>query len=87
LWNYRKSAALEDSNIAFAKELGKLMQTATVKALGQTIGIAAPTWECKQCHQDIGEELTVALHLIDGVLYGWCEACFTNRNNIPQPAA
>ena len=33
-------------------------------------------WECKQCHQLIPDSETVAYHLIDGVLYGWCQACF-----------
>lgn len=37
------------------------------------------TWECKQCHQYITEDHTVAYHLIDGILYGWCESCFSQR--------
>jgi len=45
----------------------------------QVTGILKRTWECKQCHQHINEEHTVAYHLIDGVLYGWCESCFSQR--------
>jgi hypothetical protein len=37
------------------------------------------TWECKQCHQSVGEEHTIAYHLIDGILYGWCDSCFSQR--------
>ncbi|HVG21291.1 MAG TPA: hypothetical protein VNI02_19775 [Blastocatellia bacterium] len=36
-------------------------------------------WECKQCHQMIAENDTVAYHLVDRVLYGWCESCFGQR--------
>ncbi len=42
------------------------------KTLGQQ-------WECRDCHQPVAEDQTVAYHLIDKVLYGWCEACFQNR--------
>lgn len=36
-------------------------------------------WECKHCHQPISEHDTVAYHLIDGILYGWCPNCFSQR--------
>ena len=42
-------------------------------------GILKRSWECKQCHQSVAEDCTVAFHLIDGVLYGWCESCFQQR--------
>ena len=32
--------------------------------------------ECKQCHRLIGHSETVAYHLVEKVLYGWCETCF-----------
>lgn len=37
-------------------------------------------WECKECHQIILPEETVAYHLVDKVLYGWCEPCFGQRS-------
>ena len=37
------------------------------------------TWECKECHYLIAEQDTVAYHLVNGVLYGWCETCFGQR--------
>ena len=40
----------------------------------------AVNWECKQCHRRISDSETVAYHLIDGVLYGWCETCFAARH-------
>lgn len=47
-------------------------------------------WECKHCHQPITEHDTVAYHLIDGVLYGWCPSCFSQRApanaNAAEPA-
>lgn len=45
----------------------------------QVTGLLKRTWECKQCHQSVAEEHTIAYHLIDGILYGWCEACFNQR--------
>lgn len=33
-------------------------------------------WECKHCHQPVKDEDSVASHLIDGFLYGWCRPCF-----------
>jgi len=36
-------------------------------------------WECKECHHLIAEQDTVAYHLVNGVLYGWCESCFGQR--------
>jgi hypothetical protein len=37
-------------------------------------------WECKHCHQPISDAETVAYHLISGILYGWCEACFRRQD-------
>jgi hypothetical protein len=44
-------------------------------------------WECKECHAMIAANETVAYHLIDQILYGWCEPCFTSRNEIRVQAA
>ena len=48
-------------------------------ALEQAKGGAVRKWECKQCHQLVAESETIAYHLIDGILYGWCENCFRER--------
>ena len=53
----------------------KLMAVVFEKAKGG----AGRKWECKQCHQLVTESETIAYHLIDGVLYGWCEGCFGER--------
>ncbi|KAF0249317.1 MAG: hypothetical protein FD167_1280 [bacterium] len=37
----------------------------------------ATLWECKQCHHSVTEEDSVAFHLIEGFLYGWCRPCFS----------
>ena len=45
-------------------------------------------WECKECHQLIPDEETVAYRFVNGVLYGWCRPCFTQRNDRnSQPAS
>jgi len=36
-------------------------------------------WECKHCRRLISDAETVAYHLINRILYGWCEACFRQR--------
>jgi len=46
-----------------------------------------PKWECKECHQQIAEDSNVAYHLIDGILYGWCEPCFTRRGDASNKMA
>jgi hypothetical protein len=46
----------------------------------QVSGMLKRTWECKQCHQTVAEEHTIAYHLIDGILYGWCDACFNQQS-------
>jgi len=33
-------------------------------------------WECKECNRSIKEDDSVAFHLIDGILYGWCRRCY-----------
>jgi hypothetical protein len=35
-------------------------------------------WECKECHKKIKASDSVAFHLVDGFLYGWCRSCFDN---------
>ena len=37
------------------------------------------SWECKDCHDTISDEESVAYRLVDGILYGWCVQCFENR--------
>lgn len=44
-------------------------------------------WECKQCHAMISSYETVAYHLVDRILYGWCEPCFTRRDAEATQAA
>jgi hypothetical protein len=44
-------------------------------------------WECKQCHSIIDSHETVAYHLVDRVLYGWCEPCFNTRPDISTQVA
>jgi hypothetical protein len=34
-------------------------------------------WECKECHTMIDDDRTIAYHLVDRILYGWCETCFS----------
>ncbi|MCI0485182.1 MAG: hypothetical protein L0229_01010 [Blastocatellia bacterium] len=41
--------------------------------------VCKSTWECKECHRAVAAEETVAFHLVDQVLYGWCESCFNRR--------
>jgi hypothetical protein len=53
----------------------------------QVAGILKRTWECKQCHEHISEDHTVAYHLIDGILYGWCESCFSHRADLKRAIA
>jgi len=45
----------------------------------QATGARGRTWECKECHHLISEEDTVAYHLVDRILYGWCISCFERR--------
>ena len=37
------------------------------------------TLECKECHNPVTQADLVAYHLVDRVLYGWCQACFKGR--------
>ena len=53
----------------------------------QVAAILKHTWECKQCHQNITDERNVAYHLIDGILYGWCESCFSQRPSLNKAIA
>lgn len=43
-------------------------------------------WECKDCHHMISPEETMAYHLVDKILYGWCQSCFNQRNSKPEKA-
>jgi hypothetical protein len=45
----------------------------------QEKGMQGRVWECKQCHELIDAEETVAFHLVDKILYGWCQPCFNHR--------
>jgi late competence protein required for DNA uptake (superfamily II DNA/RNA helicase) len=47
--------------------------------LEKVMNMNSRKWECKQCHRMIEESDTVAYHLVDQILYGWCEACFQLR--------
>jgi hypothetical protein len=38
-------------------------------------------FSCKDCHRPLTDSETVAYRLIQGVLYGWCDACFSNRDS------
>jgi len=42
--------------------------------------------ECKQCHGFISSTETIAYHLVDQILYGWCGDCFARRAEV-EPAA
>jgi len=53
----------------------------------QAVGIPKRTWECKECHQHIAADCTVAYHLIEGILYGWCEPCFSHRGDASNQIA
>jgi len=53
----------------------------------QVAGILKRTWECKQCHQHVADDRTVAYHLIEGTLYGWCEHCFSQRPDVTRLVA
>ena len=35
--------------------------------------------ECKECHRPVIQTELVAYHLVDRVLYGWCQSCFKAR--------
>ena len=35
--------------------------------------------ECKDCHRPVTQTDLVAYHLVDRVLFGWCESCFKAR--------
>lgn len=39
-------------------------------------------WECKQCRNLLTADDTVAYHLVDSVLYGWCTQCFDGRRTV-----
>ena len=37
------------------------------------------TLECKECRRPVTQAELVAYHLVDRVLYGWCQSCFKAR--------
>ncbi len=41
--------------------------------------VSTLTFPCKGCHQPVSDAETNAYHLIAGVLYGWCNECFSKR--------
>ncbi len=41
-------------------------------------------WECKDCHRVLSPEENTAYHLVDRILYGWCELCFQSRPDITK---
>ena len=43
-------------------------------------------WECKTCHRLIPGEDTVAYHMVDKILYGWCHDCFIRRHETERSA-
>jgi hypothetical protein len=57
------------------------------KSNTQPADVKSLIWECKECHGLIGSHETVAYHLVDRILYGWCEPCFNNRPDITTQAA
>ena len=58
---------------------GGVHQHSMAVVFEQAKGGASRKWECKQCHQLVAESETIAYHLVDGILYGWCESCFSER--------
>ncbi|MCI0421125.1 MAG: hypothetical protein L0312_18170 [Acidobacteria bacterium] len=42
--------------------------------------LSGPKWTCRDCHRHISDSETVAYHLINRILYGWCEGCFNCRS-------
>lgn len=49
------------------------------KAITQVSGTDSWLCQCKQCRKVITSDETMAYHLIDDVLYGWCHTCFNQR--------
>lgn len=49
--------------------------------LKQVNAIQGRMWECKECHRLVPAIQTVAYHLVDRILYGWCETCFSNKTS------
>ncbi len=33
-------------------------------------------WECKECNRSVDDADSVAFHLVNGILYGWCRRCY-----------
>ena len=37
---------------------------------------AIKIWECKDCNNPVEDDNSVAFHLVEGILYGWCRNCY-----------
>jgi hypothetical protein len=61
---------------------GSVQQIEMAVIFEQAKGGTCRKWECKQCHRLVAESATVAYHLVDGILYGWCEDCFGERRKV-----
>jgi hypothetical protein len=82
---YRPGA--DDAHRGTLTALLERMETAVSQQINASSDAPALLiWECKECHQLVGDDNTVAYHLIGGVLYGWCEVCFLERNSKAEAA-
>lgn len=61
-----------------SKGLGQTAK-AMAKAITQVSGADSWLCQCKQCRKVINSDESMAYHLIDCVLYGWCYSCFNQR--------
>jgi hypothetical protein len=43
--------------------------------------------ECKQCHGLVAHDETIAYHLVNRILYGWCLPCFGRRAEFDAESA
>jgi Zn finger protein HypA/HybF involved in hydrogenase expression len=59
--------------------------TKMLKTAGKTIAGVPGALECKQCHHPVSDDETVAYHLVDKILYGWCPSCFGHRHTVSAP--
>ena len=56
-----------------------MLKTASDSTASFSMGL-----ECKQCHRTVSNEDTVAYHLVDQILYGWCQSCFGHRHTAAE---
>ena len=59
-----------------AATVGSVAMSAKTKEARDTTPLVL---ECKECHCLVVESDLVAYHLVDGVLFGWCQDCFNSR--------